>query len=202
MTSSISDVTNQELHRTGAPLHQARHMPGELYTSPEVYQLEKEHIFRKQWLCLARVEELSSPGDYMTFRVGDDPILVTCTQEGKFKAFFNVCRHRGTVVASECGKTKSFQCPYHGWVYDLDGTLLGAPYTKEIEGFNRKDYGLKPVLLETWGGFIFVNLDSEAEPLETFIGEFANIFAPYRPEDCRLGFRIPVEYDSNWKTVA
>jgi len=85
-----------------APLPRARHLPGHFYTSPEIYALEKEKIFRKEWLCVGRMEEIERPGDYLTFRVADEPLLVCRDENGQLNAFYNVCRHRGTEVA--CGR--------------------------------------------------------------------------------------------------
>ena len=199
--SSNSDLRTQ-IERTREPLSRARHLPGDLYTSSEIYELEKERIFRKEWLCVGRVEELESAGDFLTVRIADDPIVVCRGRDGELRAFYNVCRHRGTQVVAGQGNRNSFQCPYHGWTYDLSGSLLGAPFTEEVEEFDKRAFGLKPVQLDTWGGFVFVNLDPECAPLHTFLGEFANQFAAYRPEQCRLAFKITVEYDSNWKTIA
>ena len=82
--------------RTQAPLHQARHLPGDFYTSHETYELEKERIFQKDWLCVGRVEEFEKPGDYLTLCIADEPIVVVRDEESQLRAFYNVCRHRGT----------------------------------------------------------------------------------------------------------
>jgi Rieske 2Fe-2S family protein len=201
MNATNGQIRSQ-IARTREPLNRARHLPGDLYTAPEIYEIEKEQIFRKEWLCVARVEELENPGDFKTLRIADDPIVVCRDRNGVLRAFYNVCRHRGTEVVSGGGNRKSFQCPYHGWTYELSGRLLGAPFTDEVQGFDKAQFGLKPIRLETWGGFVFVNLDPAAISLDEHLGEFARHFGPYRPEECRLALKVPIEYDSNWKTVA
>ena len=121
--------------------------------------------------CVAREEELEKAGDYITLRVAGEPILVCRSESGELRAFFNVCRHRGTMVADGCGNRRSFECPYHAWTYDLDGRLLGAPYTAEVQGFDPAAFGLKPLPLDTWAGFVFVNLDPAVPPVVRVAGQ-------------------------------
>lgn len=202
MTSEMPERYRSAVSRTRDELARARHLPGDFYTSEEVAAMEREQIFGKEWLCVGRLEELETAGDYRTLDVAGEPIVVCRAKDGQLHAFYNVCRHRGTQVVTGCGNRNSFQCPYHAWTYDLEGSLIGAPYTAEIEGFERADFGLKAIRLDCWGGFIFVNLDPDCRPLAESLGSFTEVFAPYRPADCRLGFRIRVEYESNWKAVA
>lgn len=184
------------------PISRARHLPGYVYTSPEVYALEKESIFMKEWLCVGRVEEIENPGDYLTFRIADEPIIVNRDEAGGLNAFYNVCAHRGTeVVMSASGNAKRFSCPYHGWTYDLKGRLKLAAYTQEIENFRTADYGLAPIRVESWGGFLFVNFDREAPPLLEALGDFAQVYGPYRTQDCRIAAKFTLEYDCNWKLL-
>ena len=131
----FGDVISDVFDGIKAPVNQARHLPGYIYTSPEVYRQAKEKIFMKDWLCVGRVEEVENPGDYITFRVTDEPGIVARDDLGNLNAFSNVCRHRGVEVASGAGNLKEFRCPYHGWTYDLAGKLLGAPYMSEAKGF-------------------------------------------------------------------
>ena len=134
------------------PLNQARHLPGYIYTSPEIYQLEKEKIFMKDWLCIARAEEVEKPGDFMTHDVMGDPIVIARDEDGELNAFSNLCRHRGVEVAQDSGNTKEFMCPYHNWLYDLKGRLVGAPLMKKSEGFDPKTCRLRPLLNRHMGG--------------------------------------------------
>ena len=202
MSSKLPDQYRSAVARTREDLSNARHLPGDFYTSTDIEALEREQIFGRDWLCVGREEEFANPGDYRTFDIAGEPIVVCRSKSGALRAFHNVCRHRGTQVVTGCGNRNRFICPYHAWTYDLDGALRGAAYTDEITGFSRDDYGLKPLQLDCWGGFIFVNLDPNCRPLLECLGSFTEVFAPYRPQDCRLGFRIRVEYDSNWKAVA
>ena len=185
-----------------APLSRARHVPGYLYASPEVYALEKDAIFMKEWLCVGRAEEIEHPGDYLTLRVVDEPIIVCRDENGALNAFYNVCAHRGTeVVTGRSGNVKRFSCPYHGWTYDLTGRLTVAAYTQEIESFRTCDYGLAPIRVDSWGGFVFVNFDPKAPGLADWLGDFADVYGPYRPDECRLAAKFTLEYECNWKLL-
>ena len=188
--------------QTQAPLHQARHLPGDFYTSQETYALERERIFQKDWLCVGRVEEFEKPGDYLTLRIADEPVVVVRDETGQLKAFYNVCRHRGTEVAVGQGNTKRVECPYHGWTYDLCGRLKGAAYTKEIENFDKQQYGLVRLRLDTWGGFVFLTFNPDSPSLLEFLGDFPEVFGPYQPENLRLAIKFTLEYDCNWKATA
>jgi choline monooxygenase len=209
LTRIPAGVQNAAL-QTARPLSQARHLPAYFYTSPEVFALEKEKIFGRDWMLIGRVEELEQPGSYLTFKIAGEPILVCRTQAGELKAFSNVCRHRGTQVAfgqpdssaAFCaGNARSFSCPYHGWTYDLTGKLVGAPHTQSMEGFERANYSLVPLKLDTWAGFLFVNLDSSARPLADTLEEmdFLKTYEPYHYENFRLGSKFSFSLDCNWK---
>ncbi len=161
--------------------------------------MEKERLFLRDWLCMARLEEIEQPGDYMTFRVMDEPIIIARDEAGRINAFANVCRHRGVEVASGSGNLKEFSCPYHGWTYDLEGRLIGAPYMKEAEGFDPAQCRLQPLKTDFWGGFIFVNFDPDAAPLASVIDDFDKAYALFQPGQCRLAFKVEVELDCNWK---
>lgn len=198
--------------RTRRPLSRARHMPADFYTSPEIYEREKARIFQKEWLCMGRVEELEKPGDYLTFRVAGEPIVICKDAGGDIRAFSNVCRHRGTQVAfgkpdngTPFGKgcDKAFSCPYHGWVYDLSGKLLNAPHSAEMEGFEPAEFGLVPLRVGSWAGFLFVNFDPDAPELLDVLAEidFLETYRPYRYEDFRLASKFSFELDCNWKFV-
>ncbi|MCE2482384.1 MAG: Rieske (2Fe-2S) protein [Alphaproteobacteria bacterium] len=119
------------LTQSRGELSRARHLPGYVYHSEEIFRLEKQKIFMKDWLAMARVEEFERAGDYRTFRVMGEPVIVCRDGEGAISAFANVCAHRGVEVASGEGNLEEFSCPYHGWLYDLQGKLIGAPYMKE-----------------------------------------------------------------------
>ena len=187
------------LNSTRAPLPRARHVPGYIYHAPEVLDLEKEQIFLKDWLCVARVEEIESPGDYMTFSILDEPVIVVRNDNGQLNAFANVCSHRGVEVVQGSGNIKSFSCPYHGWSYDLDGQLTGASYMDATETFDPADCGLPSLKVDVWADWVFITFDNDAPPLAEFVSEFDQDFGMLRQQDCRLAAKIVLDLDCNWK---
>ena len=183
------------------PLAQARHAPGYFYNSPEVYRLEKENIFLKEWLCVGRVEEVENPGDYMTFDIAGEPIIISRDAKGALHALANCCAHRGVEVVRGSGNADHFSCPYHGWAYELDGRLQGAPFMKEADGFDPETCGLTPLRLETWVGWIFVTFNPDPPALSEKVAEFERDFGLLKMEDCRLADKITLDLDCNWKLV-
>ncbi|MQF82755.1 aromatic ring-hydroxylating dioxygenase subunit alpha [SAR202 cluster bacterium AD-802-E10_MRT_200m] len=182
-------------------ISEASHAPGIIYSDPEVFKMEKDRLFLNDWLLVGRLEELSNPGDYMTWTIAGEPIIITKTENHELKAFYNMCAHRGVQVADGQGNTKTFKCPYHGWVYDLSGKLLGAAYMERVEGFDPNSCSLAALPIDTWAGNIFISFNRNADPLEEFLGEFTKEFQSLRPEACRLANKIELELDCNWKFV-
>ena len=187
-----------DLDATREALPQTRHLPGRFYTSPELQDLEKRRIFMKDWLCVARLEELSQPGDYMAIRIMDEPVLITRDQDGALHALANVCRHRGVEVAQGQGTATSFSCPYHSWLYDLTGRLVGAPYMRESRAA-LDQCRLPRLRIETWKGWIFLNFDANAPPLPDVLAAFAGEFGFLQPENCRLVDKTTIDLNCNWK---
>ena len=188
-----------DLAATRADLKRARHAPGRIYASPELYQREIEACFMQDWLYAGRVEEVANPGDYMAIRLVEQPVVIARDKSGVLHASYNMCAHRGVEVAYGSGNTRSFKCPYHGWVYDLSGQLTGAAYMKESDGFDQASCRLKPVRLDTWRGNLFISFNPDARPLSEFVAEFEKDFAFLGWEKCRLGNKIRLELDCNWK---
>ena len=195
------ELVGQGLERTRLPLDQARHAPGYFYWHPEVFRLEKEHMFMKDWLMAGREEEIENPRDYLTLRILDEPIIIARNDDGKVHAFYNRCAHRGVAVAREGGHTNEFTCPYHGWLYDLEGKLLGAPHLRGSKSFDPKKCRLKPIALERWGGWFFINFDENPAPFAEFMRDFNDDFAFLKQEDCRLAEKLDITLECNWKFV-
>jgi choline monooxygenase len=191
----------KEVAKTRAGLHESRHLPGWFYTSPELYQHEVETIFMKEWLCVGRLEEFPKAGDYAAIRIAGEPILICRDTAGKMNAFRNVCRHRGVEVASGRGNLAKFTCPYHAWVYDLQGKLLNAPLATDFQGFDISTCGLPRAQIDDWGGYIFVNLDPNCQSLTDYLDEdgIREFAAFLQPENTRLSHKLEVVVPCNWK---
>lgn len=162
-------------------LEEGYSLPSSWYTDPAIFELERQKIFRRNWLYFGHADEIKEPGTYKAATVGTFPVLVTRTASGELKAFMNICRHRlHKVVEEGSGADLVLRCRYHGWSYDLEGNLKGLPRSSEIFGgdgkdFDRSEFGLLPVRLEMWGPLIFVNLDLDAAPLADSVGILASI---------------------------
>jgi Rieske 2Fe-2S family protein len=175
----------------------------EYYLSSEIFQAEQERIFTRQWFCAGHVSRIPSPGDYFVLEAYGESIIILRNPGKEIRAFYNVCRHRGTHMceAAEGHFSKSIQCPYHAWTYSLDGRLIGAPLMKGVQDFNKEEFPLHAVPLQIWEGFIFLNFAASPDP-------FKKIFAPIL--DKFKGWNLPlltsqrrVRYDvqANWKFI-
>ena len=145
--------------------------PADWYSDPAMLELEKQKVFRSTWQYAASLELLRLPGNYAAVDVNETPVVLTRGLNHKLHAFHNVCRHRAGLVARGCGNRKSLQCQYHGWLYGLDGSLKNAPEFDGVENFNKEDFGLIPIPVQTWGPFAFVNMDGSAPPLMEVLGK-------------------------------
>jgi len=181
---------------------QTKTLPGRYYTDPEIFQKEMDTFFREMWISSGRSEQIANPGDYYLCEVAGESIIVTRESAGEAKAFYNVCRHRGTRMCREAqGKFAGrIQCPYHGWTYGLDGRLLGAPHVEE-SAFRREDYSLHAVHLDVWDGSIFLNLSPNPKPLAGQLTDLPQKFAPWRLQDLRLYEQRVYDVKANWKLI-
>ena len=185
--------------RVDLPL--ARHAPGAVYSSPEILCREIDEYFMRDWLYVGRVEELANPGDYMALRLVGEPVVLSRDRDGELHASYNMCAHRGVEVAYGSGNAKAFSCPYHGWVYRLDGQLSGAAYMADSEGFDPANCGLTPIRIDVWRGNIFINFDPQAGPLADAVAGLEAEFSFLGWEKCRLGNRIEIDLACNWKFI-
>ncbi len=172
-----------------------RTLPWSWYSDPDVLRREQERIFRRAWQYVGHAGQVQDVGDRFAAWAGDVPVLVVRAEDG-LRAFLNVCRHRGSLLAESAGTGKSIQCPYHAWTYALDGSLRAAPRSEREEGFEAEGLSLLPLRLETWGPFCFVNPDAEATPLAETLGPLPDLV----PVD-ELVFHSRDEYElaANWK---
>jgi phenylpropionate dioxygenase-like ring-hydroxylating dioxygenase large terminal subunit len=190
-------------------------LPSSWYYAEDIYALERERIFCREWLCVGREEELPAPGDFLVRDVVGESIILVRNRQGVLRAFYNVCRHRGarlcrTDQGPPAGMAvhggviagRSILCPYHQWSYDLDGRLLAAPYMSTSVGFDKSGISLYPVGVEAWGGFIFVNLTpAEAGSCAAQLGEIPNRITRYPLASLRIGHSITYSVAANWKAI-
>lgn len=185
-------------------------LPSSWYQCNRVFDLEKEHIFFKEWLCVARDEELATAGDHSILDIMGESIILLRNGDGELRAFYNVCRHRGARLCVGEDKTllgggiskKYIVCPYHSWTYDLNGQLKSAPHIPEDCDFDTDNVQLYPVGVESWYGFIFINLSPDtAKPFSEAVAHVSARFDRYQIESLRIGQTIRYEVNANWKII-
>lgn len=185
-------------------LEQGYTLPAEWYTDPAWFQLERRRIFRRSWHYVGHAAQVARPGNFFTSAVDNVSVVVVRDETGMLNAFANVCRHRGSeIVLDRAGNRKTLQCHYHGWTWNLDGTLRAAPRSSEQPDFNKEDVPLIRLRLDTFGPFIFVNLDPEAAPLAQTLGELPQLLAEARVhvDGLQLHERRVYDIKANWKVV-
>jgi phenylpropionate dioxygenase-like ring-hydroxylating dioxygenase large terminal subunit len=174
------------------------------YTDPAVPALERQRIFARAWQYVGHLGELGEEAGYFASRVGDFPVVVTRDGDGDVRAFLNVCRHRGSVIATGAAARETLQCPYHAWTYGLDGALRAAPRSGREPGFETDGISLRRASVGTWGPFVFVNPDPEATPLAEALGGLPELVTAAGVDVARLELHSRAEsaVAANWKLVA
>ncbi|GLY71096.1 aromatic ring-hydroxylating oxygenase subunit alpha [Amycolatopsis taiwanensis] len=213
--------TDESTYRaTRLPVELASTLIPDAYTAPEFFALEQEKVFATSWVAVGFATDVDRPGACVVVEVGGRSIIITRDRRGGLHGFHNVCRHRATRLlapdAREVGKRGRIRCPYHSWTYDTDGTCLGAPLfegsgipagreeifdTSAAKGFDRADYGLLPVAVDTWGFFLFVNLATDPGPLATQLGDLPERFLDYQLDRWVPQRRRTYDVAANYKLV-
>jgi glycine betaine catabolism A len=194
-------------------------LPAPYYIDAEHWTRERELVLYREWFCAGRVSAYglaSLDGTPATRRlavvdVAGESVLVTADEDGSLRAFYNVCRHRGSQLVPvdperdatpEPCAAGSLRCPYHSWTYDLAGRLLRAPHTEDVEDFDPRSFGLHEVAVATWGGFLFVHLTpAGAPPLQSVLGPGADRVAHYPLDELLVGVRLDYDVGANYKVV-
>lgn len=160
-------------------LADAQTLPPACYTDQDFYAFEKEALFYHEWLCVGRENWVPNPGDYFTTQIVDEPIVIVRDKTGGINAMSSVCAHRAMLVAEGSGNARLFMCPYHHWVYGLDGKLVGAPAMERTCNFHKPENGLVRFKVEIWNGFIFINFDENAAALAPRLAAVDEAIAGY-----------------------
>jgi choline monooxygenase len=212
--------TDERTYRdTRRPAPVARTLIPQAYTSDEFFELERERVFNTSWVAVGCVDQLREPGDVLVADVGGRSIFVVRTRAGELRAFYNVCRHRGTQLLrpDESKVRRWIRCPYHSWAYDYEGKCIGTPMFDDsnipqdqraafdmTEGaaFDRRDYGLLPVAVDSWGPLVFANLADDPAPLDRHLGDLPKRSAGYRLSEWTIARVSHYEIAANYKLVA
>lgn len=200
MTLKIGEILEDIQEKAGRAPDRAMSLHPDAFTSPELLNLERELIFRKEWLCVGRDDEICEPGEYFTTSIEGVPIVIVRNDSNELGAFVNVCRHRMATITQGRGKTRVLVCPYHAWSYDLDGKLVSTPKMAN-DGFDRANCKLTALSLEIWQGFIFVNLDGNAESLNKKLEKFTAQVKHYRVDRMNSVWKKSLTWQTNWKVL-
>ncbi|MEC8981470.1 MAG: aromatic ring-hydroxylating dioxygenase subunit alpha [SAR324 cluster bacterium] len=201
------------------PVDQASTLIPAAYTNSEFFNLEKEMVFANAWVAVGCLPQVSNAGDILVTEVAGRSILIVREKTGNLGAFYNVCRHRGSKLLEESCKKNSIRCPYHSWVYGLDGKCLGTPMFQDNQSdacpsssdnntdmldesyFDKQDYGLLPVKVKCWGFLIFVNLSSKPTELEEWLGDLPEKFQSHGLENWTISAEKNYDVESNYKLI-
>ena len=171
------------------------------YTSEDIFHLDRELIWKKYWLFAGVTAEIPKEGDYITYAVGHDSVIIIRGREGKVHAHFNTCRHRGsTICQDEKGHAPKLMCPYHQWVYNTDGSLFKARLMPD--DFDRASYGLHPVHIRLIEGLIFISLAEDPVDFDSVVKDLAPYVKPYQIDQSKVAFKKSYTIRTNWKLIA
>ncbi|MEW9854398.1 aromatic ring-hydroxylating oxygenase subunit alpha [Novosphingobium sp. M1R2S20] len=194
--------------------------PAEAYTSRAYAEAEGDRLWSKVWQQAGRVEEIPEPGNYITYNIGHDSILIVRADKETIKAYHNVCPHRGRRLVgnncggghgllpqskgehSACGRQGAFACPYHAWTFNVDGKATHILDKEDWQGtLTEERTSLTPVQVDTWGGWIWINMDPAAGPLRDYLEPIASLLDPFEFDQMRYRFRVWGVFDCNWKVA-
>ncbi len=196
------DALAQLKANVAVPFSQAHAMPKSVYTSEDFAAREVEQIFSKEWFCVGRASGLSKPGDYLTLELANQPIMVLRDRAGNLRAQSNVCLHRMSILLKDSGNTGTIVCPYHGWSYNLDGSLRAAPAMTRNEGFCKDNYRLPQIRCEEWLGWVMVTLNPDAPSPYKKLADVKDLIADYGMENYVEDFHEQFVWNTNWKVLA
>ena len=184
-----------DVQRPGFSLEQA------FYTSPKIYDFEWEYIWKKYWLFAGTAAEIPKPGNFFTWSLGTDSVIIIRGDHGEIYAHHNTCRHRGSLIClEERGHAPKLMCPYHQWVYDKDGTLVKARLMPD--NFDRSAFGLHPVHVRLAQGLIFISLDETPPDFSKVQKDYEPFLKPFQIEQAKVAYRARYRLRTNWKLVA
>jgi len=200
---SPAPISAEDLARVLMPFGRSFTHPAAAYVSWEVFEWERTAFFEGSWICVGRADDLVAPGDRRAFDVGAESIVLVRDETGSLNGFFNVCRHRGhrIVEPGACSNATVLRCPYHAWVYGLDGRLKGAPRFNDRPGFDRADFSLVYVPVQEWHGWGFVNASGDAPAFDDHVGDLGDLVAGHEPERLVSAARHDYVVEANWKII-
>lgn len=199
--SSLSPLLARLRDLAALPLARASAMDPGFYRSEALLELERERIFRRQWICIGLSAALEKPGDFLCDEVAGQPLVLIRQGDGAIAAFANVCRHRMMTLLEGQGNCRRIVCPYHAWTYGADGRLIRAPHMDRSEDFSLDRYSLAGIRCEEWQGWIYVTLDASLPPVSRMLARLEPMLAPYAMADYVPIDRQTHTWQTNWKQL-
>ena len=178
-----------------------RALDARYYTDPKIFQIEQQGLFARTWQFAGHASQLTAPGDYFAFDLAGESLFCIMGRDHTVRTFYNVCQHRAHQLVSGAGSTRVVVCPYHAWSYELTGQLRAAPNAKSVPGFDSASICLTEVRTEVFLGFIFVNLDPDADPMDTWFPNARTELESFVPHWSQLKPLewVEIEERCNWK---
>jgi len=207
---SVQDILDRDGDNPPAPFREQSYsymgsedLTVDRYISWDYAALEAERMWTKVWQMACREEEIPDIGDQIVYDIADWSFIVVRTSPTEIKAYYNSCLHRGTQLRPTGfeGHGENFRCPYHGWTWNLEGTLIDQPCDWDFPHTKDKDFSLPEVQLGTWGGFVFINMDDDCAPLEDYLGVLPDHFATWPMEDRFMSANVRRYLPCNWKVA-
>ena len=192
-----------ELYRVQSPLPPGPTVvPAEHYFSKAFHDLEVEKLWKRVWQMACHEDDIPEVGDYLVYDIAHLSFLIVRTAPDEFRAFHNACLHRGRLLKSHGGKrAREFRCSFHGWAWNTDGSLKEVPCQWDFPTVTEEAYSLPQVKVGRWGGFVFINPDADAEPLEEYLGDLSDQF-PNLPYEQRYKMaHVSKILRCNWKVA-
>ncbi|HEX9258216.1 MAG TPA: aromatic ring-hydroxylating dioxygenase subunit alpha [Acidimicrobiales bacterium] len=171
------------------------------YTDRRYHELEKEHLWSKVWQMACRDEDIPDVGDTLVYDIAGTSILLVRSSPDTVKAYYNACLHRGRQLRERDGFTNDLRCAFHGFCWNLDGSLKEVPCEWDFPQVRREEWGLPELKVGHWGGFVFVNMDPDCEPLEAFVGDLSSHFDRWPLENRYKAVHVAKIFPTNWKVV-
>lgn len=172
-----------------------------VFFDPEFHRLEMTRMWNRVWQMACREEQIAAPGDTYIYEIGDASLIITRSDDGSIRAFHNSCLHRGTMLRTRNGRVDCLRCPYHGLTWNIDGSLREIPSEWDFPHVDAGDLQLPEARVDTWGGFVFVNLDPDAAPLADFLEDLPWHFESFPLEDRWTALHVVRNLPCNWKVA-
>ncbi len=201
MQSSTAELLALLTENAGREFGVAQTLPPAIYHDKGIHDLELDRVFRRDWICIGRLAEIPTPGDFLCRDISDSPVVAIRQKDGSVKALANVCAHRAARLLDCDGHANRISCPYHSWTYSIDGQLIGAPFMQDTPGFEVGAYRLKELACDVWEGFVYVSLDANAQALSRRLDSLTDLVGEFRMADYVPVYSQTDVWRANWKCL-